>query len=390
MRPMEIDYYHNPLYAQDEWTNIIAGLPSNSKNDIRSICKTFCKISSINNLKLYASPQLCLTSNELLYAKLLCTYKNAPRILEKLHILDPYYNNFISTPFIACPLKAPEGSSLPCLQAAYFGNTKLIKKKNKKNRRHLLCSTTVNNDTLFHLAVYNGHGSTIRYLLNQPLISTLHNKEGFSPLYIATIRQHTYIVEMLLGKTPYIEDINIYNNLSSCFYQAMKIAINTKNLHILECFLRTTYSHLLVNTHYEREEIPLLMAVRSGNPDLVQQIISHPACIRNIKYKKMNALLLAAQLNLPYIITIILQYAPELINTCNKEKNTALHIGAYKKNYFTIKTLLRSPNIHINQQNARHKTPLDIAYQKQAHQRIIRLLKNKGGLTGYQMKCIFT
>ncbi|KAF3338769.1 ankyrin repeat family protein [Carex littledalei] len=60
-----------------------------------------------------------------------------------------------------------------------------------------------NKDTALHLAAKHGHGDVARELMKlDPGVANMFNKEGFTPLYIATVGGYTPLAITMLQEAP--------------------------------------------------------------------------------------------------------------------------------------------------------------------------------------------
>ena len=212
-------------------------------------------------------------------------------------------------------INKPNRAGITALHAACRrGNAIMVNMLLKAKGIHIHLKDKHGNTPL-HSAFASGSKKTIDLLINEEIDLEQINKQGMHPFHIAVVEQNLEVVKM--------------------------VTTNSTAAKVKEHLLRATEND--GNTMF-------LLAVRSGNEDMVKFLLENGAHIEDKNNYEANAFHLAAAINSPEIIDMICKHCEEkytqhvfkvknLLEAKDADNLTPLHYAA-KRNQKKVLTYL--------------------------------------------------
>lgn len=255
--------------------------------------------------------------------------------------------------------------------------------------------TLPDNTTLLHTAAHAGSVECTRFLIHRNANLNARNKQGKTPLELATSHQHPECVEILQlaaslqerGYTPANYGKEVFENAKKgnhiLLTRLVKIgadltykdsAGNTA-LHAAASNRAATCSKILLEAGAEpnvlnnANKTPLQLAVQYGRSATVRALLSANAKITVIGAHD-NAATEAIQFNQPECLQILLAFSAD-INTRDNKRRTLLHLSLLKKEPKLVQILIdhgADPNVSIDD------TPLLFAIVRENSPDMLKML----------------
>ncbi|KAJ4806961.1 Ankyrin repeat protein family-like protein [Rhynchospora pubera] len=239
-------------------------------------------------------------------------------------------------------LKAPNNKlETPLHNAAKVGNEEIIRniiRLSPSVVKDALGETIENGDTALHVAAKHNNESVVSELLRlDPQAASKKNKQGFSPLYIAIVEDHTWSVKAMLQ-------------------------------------VDTT----LACTQFLDATFPVHVAARRGNVKLVKHFLQeYPEYAKLLDSCGRNLFHMAAEQNHSKVFTELFaltkddssqinQMVQSMINARDYEGNTPLHLAAMKGHKSVMTAILYKLNYDRAAlvPNRKGKTAFDLSYDQ--------------------------
>ncbi|MFJ1267836.1 ankyrin repeat domain-containing protein [Legionella lytica] len=281
----------------------------------------------------------------------------------------------------------------PLLIAAQFGHLEVIK---TLLNYHVNVNEIIGEEqqTALHIAAYAGKSEVVELLLKHNANINQRNRDGETPLYIATERGHLNVVNVFLENGADVNKARVDG--ATPLIAALVLSMDPKVIYAL------LNNGADVNKSMNHELTPLCIAVEKGNPEVVRLLLLKGASLRNkgrallcraaelghldvVKiflaagadvHETISAgatpLYFAALVNKTEIIKTLLGSGANINRLIGEEKETPLHIAAYKGHREAVEILLQHKP-YINQKNLNGETPLFLA-ARAGHTEVVNVL----------------
>jgi ankyrin repeat protein len=209
------------------------------------------------------------------------------------------------------------------------------------------------NNTILHIASYNGHETLVEYLLNKGANTDAKDNDDRIPLHLASQLGHVKVVKQLLekGHKSTVGDKWGFTPLHRAAYKGHK--------KVVTLLLDAGFN---VNARNHRKETPLHGAAHQGINDVIDLLISKGANVEAVCEDKKTCLHEAAINGMTKTVRHLVKFFNNIINNATTEGETALHIAA-KFGYLPVVQELVSAKADINITNGCKKTALDLAVE---------------------------
>ena len=235
-------------------------------------------------------------------------------------------------------------------------------------------------NSLLHLSYQMNNAEMIRLLVGRGASVMLENKDGLSPLYLASTSDNPILLDAVLSGG-YQHDLR----------QALLYAIKEnkpENVRLLLSRLKDvnfeTYDHLN----------PLIIAAETGHPALMKLLEEHGAGMDFLTVQAFNRLILSNENNLDSVIQYLALKNESLMHNKDSAGNTALHNALQQRNFILTEFFLKKGTDPF-QRNGSGESPLEIAMKHDFFEGAGLLLGYKGmtdlpGVKRAFMQSIFT
>jgi len=277
------------------------------------------------------------------------------------------------------------------LQTAQYGNQKMVKFLVEHADANVNILDKVGETPLFR-AVYQGHSRTVKYLLEKGANANTvakYMEEGMeegmeeTPIFEAIRgchnRRYTICpkyVRNIIGKLKdYNADINIKNKEG---YSPLALATHYGQTKVVRYLIRKAGADVNSNNTYD--ETPLYIAAHNGNLKLVRTLVEvGHANIENVTTKhnvETTPLHAAAKEGHKEIVEYLVEKCPNCVNITNRFGYTALSIAAHDGNLELLEILVEDGHANIENDTTIGTTPLQVAAMK-GHNKVVKYLVQK-------------
>ncbi|XP_050390791.1 serine/threonine-protein phosphatase 6 regulatory ankyrin repeat subunit C-like [Patella vulgata] len=198
----------------------------------------------------------------------------------------------------------------------------------------------------------------------------LQNKFGETPLYLATISNNEYAVNMILETNDSCVDLADRNGITPLMLAAIK-----NEIKIIKLLHKHSAS---INKQDSRGRTSLIFAIRNGNKSAIDVLLKTDACDVNLSDNKgKSPLKLAVQNSNTELIELLHQYGADITKQDNRGR-TSLYPAAQNDDLYDGDVLLKTYGADINQKDKRGRTSLYLAVEKNNLKTVDVLLKMYG------------
>ena len=221
-------------------------------------------------------------------------------------------------------------------------------------------------------AIECGDKDFVKFLLSRGANPDAQDKEGKTPLYVASEKGHENIVELLL-------QYNANPNIRTAMGEApLHVALKEDNEKIAELLLAHGAN---INIQDKNGIAPLHSASVRGHAKIVELLLTHGAN-PNIQYQgRKTSLHAASKEGKEKIVELLLTHGAN-VNIKDNDRETPLY-AASVRGHAKIVELLLTDGADPNIQTEEGKTPLYVASDK-GHAKIVELLLTNGAKVNIQ------
>ncbi|KAK3433975.1 hypothetical protein EUGRSUZ_D01248 [Eucalyptus grandis] len=284
--------------------------------------------------------------------------------------------------------------------------------------KELLRKLNLNSDTALHYAVRGGHTGVVKLLIEEDSqLCDITNAAHESPLYLATNRGLSHVIEIILGASSFSSSHKGPKGLTALHATIFRLPtgwwkilekrpevikegddLGWTPLHYVACFGEVEAVRQLLqhdtSVAYDLDkggESALHIAAFRGHINVIDELIrSCPDACDIINTKGQTALHAAVMGGRVNVVKYILEMPnlEDLINEQDINGNTALHLVAFHKKYNIIYILARDKRVDRLATNKDHSTALDIfaAHDEVGYRagKVHHVLKGCHGIQCYQ------
>ncbi|KAM6546561.1 hypothetical protein CsatB_027297 [Cannabis sativa] len=249
-------------------------------------------------------------------------------------------------------------------------------------------------NTALHEAVINGHLEIAKRLIREdPTLTSLVNKAGESPLFLAVEGRFYEIASIILDTT--FPDYSVLGRNGMTVMHAAVIRSCPTEFAIK--VLERCRSQILEKAEDELGWTPLHYATNMGLTGMVYLFLKVKRSVAYIKDKQgMTALHIAARKGYIEVIKELMEECSDIGEILDNKDRTALHIAAEHNCHSAVRTLLneRGFSYLINEQDNEGNTALHVAAihsrygimnSLTSNKMTNRRMKNKMGITAFEI-----
>ena len=186
-------------------------------------------------------------------------------------------------------------------------------------------------DYPIHMASKRQDSDIVQMLLQKGSYVTLKNKEGFSPIHLAAREGNLETIKMLIDRQS-----NVVKDKTKNGQTPLHIGIECNKLRVVSELLKHDID---VNVHDNQKSTPLHIACKNGDIQIVKSLIEKNASV-NFKDKNgQTPFHIAIKNKNPEIVKILAQKSDCNLNVKDKDKKTALDM-ALEESQFEIAKIL--------------------------------------------------
>ena len=278
-------------------------------------------------------------------------------------------------------------TSTPLLFALQKGNLNPHVLRLLLDRGADACMCDGSGKTPLHLAAADGHYEAVQILLEHCAEVNSRDEKGSTPLLLATEKGNHNVVRLLLDHKA---DAQVRDNSRKSL-----LHLAAANGHLEVSRILVLVCNADMNSRDVLEDTPLLLASKSGNPDVVQLLLDHDADVQVHNNRRETPLLLAAagrhlevarillahsvqvdsrdhrgftpllqvlssEIEGPDVAQLLLDHGANT-SVCDNNGETPLHFAASRGHLMVAQILIPSCSAEINSQNNEGSTPLFLA-----------------------------
>ncbi|XP_050390797.2 serine/threonine-protein phosphatase 6 regulatory ankyrin repeat subunit B-like [Patella vulgata] len=223
-----------------------------------------------------------------------------------------------------------------------------------------------NQCTVLHHIVTKPNACVILYkLIIAGIRINLQNKFGETPLYLATISNNEYAVNMLLETNASCVDLADRKGITPLILAAIENEIK---------IIKLLHKHgASVNKQDGRGRTSLIVAIRNGNKSAVEFLLQIDSCGVNLSDNQgKSPLMLAVQSGNTELMELLHQYRAD-INQQDNRGRTSLYLAVESNNLRAVDVVLKMNGCDVNMSDNNGKSPLMLAVQNNNTELIERL-----------------
>ncbi|CAI8025276.1 Ankyrin repeat domain-containing protein 29 [Geodia barretti] len=217
--------------------------------------------------------------------------------------------------------------------------------------------------TPLYIASRKAHGAVVKLLLQQHADASICKKNGWTPLMAASFSGHTDVVQTLIEAKAQI------NTQEENDWTALHLAAQEGKVDVVRLL---TEAQALVNIQTEDGMTPLYIASDKGHGAVVKLLLQQHADV-SICTKTGWTPLMTASFNGHTDVVRTLIEAKAQINTQKKDDVTALHLASAEGKVDVVRLLTEAQAL-VNLQTKWGRRPIDIA-RSRGHSEIVEILQ---------------